>query len=229
MKKKRIIRVTNPQKVEFIGKKYLENPEIQIFAYNQEAYLEDKDLQPNVLQLEKYEDRVTWLNVHGIHESELINGICSKIGMPRFIVQDILDTNQRTKMQDLGDFMFFSVKSILVDADLEIDIEQISFIVGHQVLYSFQEKKGDHFEHIRVRIREDNGLVLLGENTVTGEQRLISLPLFCSFRPVTDDMALCHPSIQQNRGKLSVLDAENAWFIRVDGIHDYGMIRSLKN
>jgi hypothetical protein len=71
-------------------------------------------------------------------------------------------------------------------------------------------------------VREANGQVLLGENLVNGERRLISLPLFCSFRPVTDDMALCHPSLQKNDGKLSVLDAENAWFIRVDSIHNYG-------
>lgn len=71
-------------------------------------------------------------------------------------------------------------------------------------------------------VREDNGQVLLGENIVSEERRLISLPLFCSFRPVTDDMALCHPSLQKNKGKLTVLDAENAWFIRVDSINEYG-------
>ena len=35
-------------------------------------------------------------------------------------------------------------------------------------------------------------------------------------------MALCHPSIQTNNGKLRIIDAENSWFIRVDGIHEYG-------
>ena len=35
-------------------------------------------------------------------------------------------------------------------------------------------------------------------------------------------MALCHPSIQRDNGKLTVLDAENAWFISVDSINDYG-------
>ncbi len=79
--------------------------------------------------------------------------------------------------------------------------------------------KSEMLQHI---VRESNGQVLIGENTTNGEKRLISLPLFCSFRPVTDDMALCHPSIQRDNGKLAVLDAENSWFIRVDGITDYG-------
>jgi hypothetical protein len=79
--------------------------------------------------------------------------------------------------------------------------------------------KSEMLQHI---VRELNGQVLIGENTLTGEKRLINLPLFCSFNPVTDDMALCHPSIQRENGKLTVLDAENAWFIRVDSINEYG-------
>ncbi len=79
--------------------------------------------------------------------------------------------------------------------------------------------KSEMLQHI---VREPDGQVLLGENTITGEKRLISLPLFCSFNAVTDDMALCHPSIQHNNGKLTVTDAENAWFIRVDNIQEYG-------
>ena len=71
-------------------------------------------------------------------------------------------------------------------------------------------------------VREENGQVLIGENIVTGEKRFINIPLFCSFNPVTDDMALCHPSLQKNNGKLTVLDAENAWFIRVDSVYEYG-------
>lgn len=81
---------------------------------------------------------------------------------------------------------------------------------------------GGKSEMLQNIVREENGQVLIGTNTITGEKRLINLPIFCSFNPVTDDMALCHPSIQKNNGKLTVLDAENAWFIRVDGITNYG-------
>jgi hypothetical protein len=79
--------------------------------------------------------------------------------------------------------------------------------------------KSEMLQHI---VREPEGQVLIGQNISTGEKRLINLPIFCSFNPVTDDMALCHPSIQRDNGKLTVLDAENAWFIRVDSINNYG-------
>jgi len=159
MKIRRTFRVTNPQKVEFIGRQYLDKPEIQLIRYNPAGFSEDQDYQIPDKGFEAPAGQVTWLNVHGIHEPDLVNRICSGINMPRFIIQDILDTSQRTKLQSLGDYMFLSVKSILAEADMDIDIEQISFIIGKDALYSFQEKKGDHFEHIRVRIREDNGLI----------------------------------------------------------------------
>lgn len=81
---------------------------------------------------------------------------------------------------------------------------------------------GGKSEMLQGIVREKNGEILVGTNSVNGDRRVIHLPLFCSFYPVTDDMALCHPSLQHTPGKLTVLDAENAWFIRVDSITDYG-------
>ncbi|MCB2209550.1 DUF4914 family protein [bacterium] len=69
--------------------------------------------------------------------------------------------------------------------------------------------------------REDDGRMLYGVNLVTGEQRLHEQPRTCSLHPVTDDMALCHPSLQHN-GKLAVTDAEDAWFVRTNHIRHYG-------
>lgn len=79
--------------------------------------------------------------------------------------------------------------------------------------------KSEMLQHI---VREPEGQVLIGENTITKERRLINFPIFCSFRPVTDDMAICHPDLQREDGKLRVIDAENAWFIRVDSVNEYG-------
>jgi Domain of unknown function (DUF4914) len=70
--------------------------------------------------------------------------------------------------------------------------------------------------------REPHGQLLLGQSVVTGEKRFLTLPRGCELRPVSDDMALCHPSLQNGDGKLVVVDAENAWFLRVNHINRYG-------
>ena len=71
--------------------------------------------------------------------------------------------------------------------------------------------------------REKDGSLLLGVNVDSGERRTIVLPRNCELRPVTDDMALCHPSLNRRDGRLSVMDAEDGWFVRVNHITRYGV------
>ncbi len=80
---------------------------------------------------------------------------------------------------------------------------------------------GGKSEMLEQALRESDGRVMLGENTVTREKRYLEIPRFCDLRPVTDDMALCHPSLQGDDRKLWVTDAEDAWFVRVNHIRQY--------
>ena len=71
--------------------------------------------------------------------------------------------------------------------------------------------------------RERDGSLLLGERLATGEKRTIVMPRNCDLYPVTDDMALCHPSLAKNDGRLALMDAEHGWFVRVNHITHYGI------
>ena len=71
--------------------------------------------------------------------------------------------------------------------------------------------------------RQPDGSLLIGRNLMTGDTRLLVLPRGCALHPVTDDMALCHPSLEKGRGKLTLMDAEQAWFVRVNHITQYGI------
>jgi hypothetical protein len=85
---------------------------------------------------------------------------------------------------------------------------------------------GGKSEMLEYMHREADGRLRLGENTVTGEKRYVVIPRGCVLHPVTDDMALCHPSYQSERRngerKLTLRDAEDAWFLRVNHITKYG-------
>ncbi|MCC6494005.1 MAG: DUF4914 family protein [Pirellulales bacterium] len=70
--------------------------------------------------------------------------------------------------------------------------------------------------------REPDGRMLLGRNLVTGERRHLEIPRTCELRAVTDDMAMCHPELQNTSGKLTLIDAEDSWFMRVNHITGYG-------
>ena len=70
--------------------------------------------------------------------------------------------------------------------------------------------------------RMPDGRLLKGTNLITGEKRYLEIPRMCELQPVCDDMALCHPDIQQDDGKLWLQDAEDGWFVRVNHITEYG-------
>lgn len=81
---------------------------------------------------------------------------------------------------------------------------------------------GGKSEMLQQPHRLPDGRLLLGHNLVSGEKRYLEIPRTCDLFPVCDDMALCHPTIQTGSGKLSVTDAEDGWFVRVDHITKYG-------
>lgn len=79
--------------------------------------------------------------------------------------------------------------------------------------------KSEMLEHVH---RRPDGSLLVGRNLLTGEERTLTLPQACELLPVTDDMALCHPSLDKGHGKLTLMDAENAWFVRCNHLARYG-------
>ncbi len=81
---------------------------------------------------------------------------------------------------------------------------------------------GGKSELLQDIMRQPDGRVLLGEDIITGDMRFINMSDTCLIEPVTDDMAICHPDLQTSNGRLSLYDGENGWFIRVDGIKEYG-------
>ena len=81
---------------------------------------------------------------------------------------------------------------------------------------------GGKSELLQDVMRASDGRVLLGVELSTGEERYISMSDTCTIEPVADDMAMCPPSIQQGNGKLCITDGEDGWFVRVDGIKEYG-------
>ncbi len=81
---------------------------------------------------------------------------------------------------------------------------------------------GGKSEMIEPAHKAADGRLVLGENLVTGEKYYLELNESCELRPVTDDMALCHPKVQNDSKKLVVQDAESGWFLRLDNITCYG-------
>lgn len=141
----------------FIGQKKMENVETQLYEFNAEAY----DIQENLTSFQflktPVKSKVYWLNFHGIHDVPLVQKVGKAAHLDRLTIRQILDTTQRPKVEEYEDHLFFSVKSIAKKDELEV--EQLSFILGAQYAISFQEEMGDHFDGIRNKLIEGLGFV----------------------------------------------------------------------
>ena len=147
----------NPLIPVFTGVKRMDQTKIQLFKYNSDECDEYPEYSVVDFQGWPADNYIYWLNIHGIHEDELIKKICDSLGVQPLSIQDILDINQRPKFQDFDNYWFFSLKSILPSDNSDIESEQLSFILGRNYLVSFQEREADYFDHVRYRIRNKVG------------------------------------------------------------------------
>jgi len=76
---------------------------------------------------------------------------------------------------------------------------------------------------------EPDGRILVAVNTENDKKFRISLSEDCALHPISDDMAIAPPNIQNSSQKLVITDGENGWFVRVDHIKHYGTAPALES
>ncbi|MBP6231151.1 MAG: magnesium/cobalt transporter CorA [Paludibacteraceae bacterium] len=149
---------TDPNSFIFTGDKTNETVDMQLFSYSKDTLIECSPISlKEILPFEK-SDSMNWLNIHGLNNVPLIERICKTQGIHNLVIQDILDVNQRPKFQEYDGYSFVTIKSIVPSTD-EMITEQISFVIGKNYIISFQERKGDYFEHLRIRLRNNAGIL----------------------------------------------------------------------
>jgi magnesium transporter len=144
----------------FVGEKKVERIRIYYIDYD-EAKVEEKEVK-DIGQCFPFKDTstVTWINIDGIHEVDVIEKIGKHFEMHPLILEDIVNTTQRPKLEDFGYYIFIILKMLFYDEkDNETKVEQVSLILGENFVISFQEREGDVFEPIRERIRKGKGRI----------------------------------------------------------------------
>ncbi len=150
----------HPSTLEYTGIHKEIPTEMQLFVYDSNEVTEFQKLQPQELENSIDAQKVNWINIHGLNNHAFIEKVGEKFGADNFIINDILNTTKRTKLEEYHNILFFNVKSLLpVENTDNIKYEQISFILKNTILLSFQEKRSDFFTHIRERIRTNSGVV----------------------------------------------------------------------
>jgi magnesium transporter len=133
-------------------------PTVTMVVYDA-ADLTEKVLSADDLASFKIDDYVKagkklWLNIHGVHDAALIKQIGDLFHLHPLVQEDILNTEQRPKIDEFDDYVFLEVRSFKYDkAMMNCDSEQVSFVLGRDYLLTFQERSTGIFEPVRARMR----------------------------------------------------------------------------
>ncbi|MFH1471195.1 MAG: magnesium and cobalt transport protein CorA, partial [Candidatus Micrarchaeota archaeon] len=192
-----------PGTLVHIGEERTSAVRISVMDYSEEKF-EEREVK-TVEECFPFKDTptTTWINVDGIHQLDIIEKIGQHFGVHPLVLEDIANTEQRSKAEDFEAYLFIVLKMLDYNTkDGTTSVEQLSLILGPNFVVSFQEKPGDIFGPVRERIRKggtrirkggadylayalidtvvDNYFVILekiGERVETIEDKLVSNPV----------------------------------------------------
>ncbi|MBK5100351.1 MAG: magnesium/cobalt transporter CorA [Desulfobacteraceae bacterium] len=149
-----------PGTLVHIGEKKAEKVNISLIDYDETQFQHQESVTVEEAVPFKEKPTVTWLTVTGLHEVKIVEEIGKAFNIHPLLLEDIVHTGQRPKLEDFGDYLFFVLKMLTYDEDTsEVLAEQVSLILGPHFVISFQENEGDVFNPVRERIRNSKGRI----------------------------------------------------------------------
>ncbi|MCL7411837.1 MAG: magnesium/cobalt transporter CorA [Methanosarcinaceae archaeon] len=149
-----------PGSLVHVGEKRTENVKISIIDYDENQLNEEVVATVEKCFFFKEQPTVTWINIDGIHNTEIIDKIGKHFELHPLILEDIMNTGQRPKLEDFDHYLYIVLKMLQIEEDEdEIKAEQVSLIIGDNFVISFQEVEGDVFDYVRERIRSGKGRI----------------------------------------------------------------------
>ncbi len=132
-------------------------PVVRLIGYGPDALEESPVLDIDSLpqQLDRYS--VTWINVDGLADLELIRRLGNLFGLHRLSLEDVVNVHQRPKVEEYEDHVFIVTR--MIEGSRMPSTEQVSMFLGAGFLLTFQERPGDCFDPVRERIRRHRGLI----------------------------------------------------------------------
>ena len=144
-----------------IGEQKAEKPKITIIDYDDSSFQEKAVEEISECYPFRNKLSVTWINVEGLHRVEILEKLGECFGLHPLVLEDILNTDQRPKMEDYGDYLYIVLKMLhFEEVKGTVETEQISLVLGEHFVISFQEGlDGDVFQPVRERLRNNKGRI----------------------------------------------------------------------
>jgi len=149
-----------PGSLIYVGEKKRDQVQIQYVDYDAEQVNEQApDTLDACLPLEPA-PTVRWLTIAGLHDTMVIKNIGQQFNIHPLLLEDILNTNQRPKLEDAENCLLVVVKVLRFNETSDtIQSEQVSLVLAGNAVISFQEDVSSLFDSLRHRIRNNKGKI----------------------------------------------------------------------
>ncbi len=131
----------------FVGKKKVDKTVVRAITCNA------KNVEVLEVELEKlpiYSKGILWLDIVGLHGVEVVKKVGEAYSIHPLVIEDVLNTSQRVKLEDYEDYIFVVIKVFTFDNGLEVD--QLSLILKENVLITFRERDYDFIDAVLKRV-----------------------------------------------------------------------------
>ncbi len=129
-----------------------------LFIYNEQQIREEKGISIEAFEQADPDGSVTWLDIDGLMDEPLLRGLGERFKLHTLLLEDVLNTDHRPKVEEFQDTLFIVAKMLDLDPETGgIQAEQISFVLRKNLLISFQERPGDVLDPVRERLVQGTG------------------------------------------------------------------------
>jgi magnesium transporter len=96
---------------------------------------------------------VTWVDVTGLNNTHLIEQICQRFHLHPLTVEDILNVEQRSKVEEFEGYLYITLKVLRWNTkNMTFKVSQLSLILGKDFVLSFHEAPSSIFDSLHSRI-----------------------------------------------------------------------------
>ena len=139
--------------VHHMGEVKIDRPVISLIEYDDLGLVERQFESVDDAYGYKPTHERLWLNVHGLHDAEMMAEVGRRFGLHPLAMEDILNTHQRPKIDDYGDYLFLVLRIFAYDeSNHSLQSDQLSMIIGKHFVLTFQERVQGIFQPVRERL-----------------------------------------------------------------------------
>jgi len=151
---------TAPGTLVHSGEKKVERTVIRFLDYDADNFHEAEV--PDIAACVPFKESptVSWINVDGLHDVELVRRIGEEFEWHPLMLEDIVSVGQRPKLEEYANALYIVLPMLRWNTETrQTDEEQLSLILGERYVFTFQERRGDVFEGVRERLRTQRGRI----------------------------------------------------------------------